>query len=113
MKARSLQFTVVCCLLESRLIKYCEKEKEKPVRDTDQEFLSSPFIVITREDGAVVTFKKQTIVWLWENVVKKQSNNRLKKVTQSSNFLLTQKLIINFPKKGKFVLGIGVCLRVM
>jgi hypothetical protein len=50
------QLTDYSSLLESRLIKYCEKEK--PVRDTDQEILSSPFIVITREDGAVVTFKK-------------------------------------------------------
>ncbi len=50
------QLTDYSSLLESRLIKYCEKEK--PVCDTDQEILSSPFIVITREDGAAVTFKK-------------------------------------------------------
>jgi hypothetical protein len=97
------QLTDYSSLLESRLIKYCEKEK--PVRDTDQEILSSPFIVITREDGAVVTFKKQTIVWLCENGVKKQSNDRLKRVTQSSNFLLAQKLIINFPEKRKIRIG--------
>ncbi|EFX63864.1 hypothetical protein DAPPUDRAFT_334896 [Daphnia pulex] len=98
------QLTDYSSLLESRLIKYCEKEK--PVRDTDQEILSSPFIVITREDGAVVTFKKQTIVWLCENGVKKQSNDRLKRaITQSSNFLLAQKLIINFSEKRKIRIG--------
>ena len=32
-----------------------------PLRNVDHEILSSPFVVTTKEDGSVVTFKKQTI----------------------------------------------------
>ena len=33
-----------------------------PLRNVEHEILSSPFVVITKEDGSVVTFKKQTVL---------------------------------------------------
>ena len=61
------QLTDFSSLLESRVIKYCEKQNEMPVRDVDHEILSSPFVVVTRDDGTVVTLKKNYYcLGLWE-----------------------------------------------
>ena len=99
------QLTDFSSLLESRVIKFCEKQNDRPVRDIDQEILSSPFVIVTRDDGTVVTFKKMTIVWLCENGVKKQSSDRNTRVTQSSNFIIARKLIVCFPETRKIRLS--------
>ena len=99
------QLTDFSSLLESRVIKYCEKQNEMPVRDVDHEILSSPFVVVTRDDGTVVTLKKTTIVWVCENGVKKQSSDRNTRVTQSSNFIIARKFIVSFPETRKIRLS--------
>ena len=46
-----------------------------------------------------------TILWLCENGVKSQSSDSVKRVTQSSNFLIAQKLMVTVPEKRKVRVG--------
>ena len=38
--------------------------------------LSSPFVLVTRNDGSEETLKKRTVTWMCEQGVGKQSNDR-------------------------------------
>ncbi len=49
-------------------------------------------------------------MWLCENGVRKQSSDRVKRVTQSSNFLIAQKLVVSVPEKRKVRIGDWVIL---
>ena len=69
---------------------------------------SSPFVVVTRSNGCQVAFKKE-LVWMCENGVKKQSNDRFKRVTQGHNFLLAEKIIFRLVEKRKVRIG-DLCL---
>lgn len=92
----------------SSLLEKCVLRNEnspRPHNDPENVIHNSAFVVVTRSNGSQVAFKKRTVVWMCENGVKKQSNDRSKRVTQGHNFLLAKKLIVRVVEKRKIRIG--------
>lgn len=99
-----LKLLIILLCLKNFIVKSIN-DSAKPRNDPDNVIHSSPFVLVTRSDGSQAVLKKTTVTWLCETGVKKQSNDRSKRVTQGSNFVLAQKLIVQVVEKRKIRIG--------
>jgi hypothetical protein len=78
----------------STLLENCVLRNEnsaRPHNDPENVIHNSAFVVVTRSNGSQVAFKKRTVVWMCENGVKKQYNDRSKRVTLLKKFFVSEK----------------------
>lgn len=90
-------FTDCTLQLEKQILK--QTGECEPRIHPDHQIESSPFLLVTSDDGNQKVVRKSAFVWFLENGVQRHSNDRLVRVMQTANFYMRQKLIVTKVEK--------------